>query len=134
MLFLFAFVAYSAMQSQNNIHNIGTISTIGIGMYQDSGCTQNLTQINWGSLIAGNSISYTAYAKNLGNSPVTLTMTTANWNPSDAPNFLSLTWDYNGQTINQNQVVTVTFTLSSVNSTAYDFNSFGFDITIIATS
>ena len=77
----------------------------------------------------GSSTSVTVYIKNTGNSPVTLTLDTENWNPSSASNYMSLSWDYNGQSIDAGGVVQVELTLT-VYSNVTGITDFNFDIVI----
>ncbi|MCK4884433.1 hypothetical protein KAS24_00030, partial [Candidatus Bathyarchaeota archaeon] len=60
----------------------------------------------------------------------TLSMSTSNWSPSTAPNYISLNWNYNGQPVNPNGYVGVTFTLNVSGSIA-GISSFGFDINLV---
>jgi hypothetical protein len=58
-------------------------------------------------------------------------MATNNWNPSNAKTYLTLNWNYAGQTLAANQVQQVTLTLT-VSSTVTGISNFGFDIVITA--
>jgi hypothetical protein len=57
-------------------------------------------------------------------------MYTSNWNPSNASGYMSLSWDYGEQSIDVDEVVQVTFTLS-VDAGIEGITSFSFDITIV---
>jgi hypothetical protein len=122
----------SATQSNKTISNAGTVKAIGVGVYSDQACNNPVTSISWGTIDPGSSINKTVYIKNTGNNAVTLTLATSNWNPASASSYMTLTWDYNGQTINVNAVIQVKLTLS-VLSTVSGITNFGFDITIVAT-
>src|SRR3990172_6250360 len=71
----------------------GTVTAVNIGIYSDSNYTQNCTSIDWGALLPGNSTIKTIYLKNTGTLPVTLSMTTLNWAPSNATQYLNLAWN-----------------------------------------
>jgi hypothetical protein len=131
---LVIFSAYAVYLNSVTIQNVGNFYAVGISAYQDPGCTQNLTQINWGTIYAGNNATYVAYLLNTGNEPVNLTLTVGNWTPSNAANFINLTWNYNGAVCNPGQVMTATFTLQTVYAPypQIDFTSFSFDITVTA--
>jgi len=60
-------------------------------------------------------------------------MYTSNWSPSNASDYMSLSWDYGGQSIDVDEVVQVTFTLS-VDASIEGITNFSFDITIAANS
>ena len=124
--------ATSSVQSSNTFSNVGTLKGIGVGVYWDPGLTSKTTTINWGLLDASAQRSLTFYMRNEGNTAITLTMLTSNWNPSTASSYMTLTWDYNGQTINAGATIQVTFTLT-INGAVTGISNFGFDITIIGT-
>jgi hypothetical protein len=71
----------------------------------------------------------TVYIRNEGNAPITLSLQTSNWNPSNVADYISLSWNYNGQTINANQVIAVTLSLS-ISSNIQGITLFSFDIII----
>jgi hypothetical protein len=72
------------------------------------------------------------YVRNEGNTPSTLSRTAQNWNPSTTPNYVTLSWNYTGQTLTANQVIQVNLTLA-VAPTVSGITNFTFDITITAT-
>jgi hypothetical protein len=123
----------SAVQTSKKVSNSGTIMAVGVGVYQDSVCTKPLSSIDWGMLEPGSSSDETCYIRNEGNSVSTLSMSTSNWNPSTASNYMTLSWNYDGQSINPNEAVQVTFTLS-VSASIDGITSFSFDITIVGSS
>jgi hypothetical protein len=135
LIVLIIFAAYAAYMGSITIHNVGNFYAVGIAAYQDPACTENLTQINWGTVYAGNSQTYVAYLQNEGSTNLTLTLTYGNWVPSNAPNFMSLSWNYAGEVIAPGQVLTATFTLATIYAPypAINFTSFSFDITVTGT-
>ena len=90
----------SLYQTSSTISSVGTLKAIGIEVYENQELTDEATTIKWGTLKPGTAETYTIYVSNEGNLPLTLRLSTANWNPSSASNYLTLTWNYNGQTIN----------------------------------
>ena len=125
----------SAVQPGRTVSNAGTVETIGVGVgvYQDSGCTSNLSFIDWGVLEPGSSKNFTCYIRNELSSVSTLSMSTSNWDPPNASDYLTLSWDYGGQSIDVDEVVPVTFTLS-VDASIEGITNFRFYITIVGTS
>jgi hypothetical protein len=120
----------SAVQTSLTIANSGTISTVGVGAYYDSACTNRISSIDWGLIAPGGQKSVSVYIRNEGITAITIAQSTSNWNPSTASSFLSLSWSYNGQTINPNASLQMTFTLKvspSVNGVA----GYSFDIVIV---
>ena len=122
----------SMVQTSRTISNAGSVKGIGVGVYWDSACTNRTSSINWGSLEPNSNKTLTVYVKNEGNSVATLSKTTQNWNPSTASNYITLNWNYNGQTLSVNQVLQIKLTLI-VSSTISGITNFSFDLTITAT-
>jgi hypothetical protein len=60
-------------------------------------------------------------------------MATGNWTPPEAANYITLSWNYAGQTLNPSEVLTLTFTLQ-VSQQITGINKFQFDIMITATT
>ena len=123
----------SSVQTNTRISNQGSLKTVGVGVYWDSGLTNRVSSIDWGLLEPGSNVNKTVYIRNEGNAAAVLSITTSNWSPSNASSYLNLNWDYGGQTINVNEVVQVKLTLSALSSIA-GITNFSFDITIIANS
>jgi hypothetical protein len=107
----------------------GTVKAIGIGVYWDSSCSNEVSSIDWGTAEAGSIKTVTVHIRNEGNAAITLSMNTTNWSPSTASSYISLSWDYSGQPIDPNGVIPVTLTLS-VSSSITGISSFSFDIVI----
>lgn len=105
-------VTFAVMQRSYSFPTSGTIIGVGVGVYADSACTQNLTAISWGNVYPDESINRIVYVKNTGNAPITLSMATADWVPSVANGPLSLAWDVEGATLDPGQAVAATITLS----------------------
>ncbi len=121
----------SVMHTNETISNVGSVKAVGVGVYWDSACSNAVSSINWGMLNPGSSKNETIFIRNEGNTTVTLTMTTSNWNPSNASDYLTLNWNYNGQALEVGEVIQVTLTLS-VSSSIDGITSFSFDITLTA--
>jgi hypothetical protein len=110
----------------------GTITAVNIGVYSDSGCTQNCTSISWGSITPGDATSKTIYVKNTGKTPITLSMTTGSWAPANADDYLTLTWNKEGTTLQVGQSVSANLTLSAASDTGA-LTDFSFNIIITGT-
>ena len=113
------------------VSNTGSVSTIGVGVYWDQACTNPVSSIDWGVQDPGATVDRTVFIRNEGNMDSSISMTTSNWNPSNASDYITLSWDYGGQTLSVNQVVQVKFTLSVSNSIS-GITNFSVDITISA--
>ncbi len=122
----------SLVQTSRTVTTGGSVKGIGVGVYWDSGCTNSVSSINWGLLDPGSDKTVTVYVRNEGNSVTTLSKATQNWDPSTASSYMTLNWNYAGQTLNVNQVLQTKLTLI-VSSAISGITSFSFDITITAT-
>jgi hypothetical protein len=116
-----------------SLQSHGTIETIGVAAYTDSACTTLVSNVDWGKVTPGGYRTNTLYVRNEGNSDLTLSLEPRNWNPINAQNYMTLSWNYAGQTISPNQVFQVTLTLS-VSESINGVESFYFDIVIMGTN
>jgi len=109
----------------------GSVKSTTVGIYWDQALTNPVSSVDWGTLDPGSSVNRTMLIQNEGNTDAALSIGTSNWNPSDASSYITLSWDYGGQTLNANQVVQMKLTLFvSVSTTG--ITDFSFDITIAA--
>ena len=131
-LSLFGPVVSAALRNQT-ITNAGSVKAIGVGVYWDQACANAVSSINWGTIEPGLNVNKTVYIRNEGNAAATLNMTTSNWNPSSASSYMTLSWDYGGQTLTVNEVRQVKLTLA-VSPDITGVANFSFDITIAASA
>ena len=52
-------VTFAVLQRSVSFPTSGTIVGVNVGVYADSGCTQNLTSISWGSVYPGETVNRT---------------------------------------------------------------------------
>lgn len=88
-----------------------------------------MSNVVWGNIEVGSSISQSIYIRNVGDDGVILSLSAENWIPVDAANYLQLTWDYDGSTIASGEVREVVLSLSAASSVS-GIDSFSFDIVI----
>ena len=124
-----AMITLAGLTAYRTIPNTGNVKTSGVNVYWNLACTNETTNINWGSLNPNTTKSYTIYVKNNGTVPVTLSMTTNTWSPANAASYITLSWDCNGIVLNQNSVTPAYLTLT-VSPNISGITSFSFDITI----
>lgn len=119
---------------QKDIPGRGSIETIepGIGLYLDQQCANVVSSVDFGLLEPGSSMDFTFYLKNEGNTDLSLNLTSRNWFPVEASEYMSLTWDQEGQQISPNQIIIGTIKLS-VSPDIQDISSYSLTITINAT-
>lgn len=128
----FFYSAIASIQTESKISSSGAVKAIGVVVYSDAGYTNRLSSIEWGVLEPGENKRVTSYIRNEGNSAVTVSLSTENWNPSNASQYITLSWDYSGQSINPDETVEVTFTLA-VSASVSSITDFSFDIVIVGT-
>lgn len=126
-------VVYALASASVRLDNIVSIKTLGVGVYWDSSCSQVASSINWGLADSGAVKNVTVYISNEGNAPTTFSLQTDNWNPANASNYISLNWNYSGQTVSPNQVLAVTLSLT-ISSSIHDITSSSFMTTISGVS
>ncbi len=124
------FVFHSILGQLNQTLSIGsrgTVKAVGVGVYWDSSCSSAVSFVDWGTVEPGSMRNVTIYIRNEGNGAVSLFMFADNWSPSDASNYMVLSWDYAGQTMDPQEVVQTTLTLST-SSGLEGITDFSFDI------
>ncbi len=126
---------FAALSANLNLSSGGTVSaSANLGVYSDSGCTQSLSNINWGTLTAGSIVSQVIYIKNTSSGlSLSLNMTTSNWNPSTANGPITVTWNQQGTDLQPGQSVEATITLT-VSSSEVNLNNFSVQINIGGTN
>lgn len=109
------------------------LKTIGFKTYWDESCTQEITEIDWGVLEQPPvSKSIDIWLKNIGTVSVSLSLTTEEWTPPEASNYIFLTWDKEGYVLHENEVTKATLTLS-VSETVIGTGLKDFSFTIVLT-
>jgi hypothetical protein len=109
-------VTLAVLNVQRAIPSSGLVVAINVGVYSDSGCTLNLTSIDWGNVYPGSSVPRTIYVKNTGNVPMTLSMAASGWNPVGAAGQITVAWDKENAVLNAGQSSSATLTLSVLQS------------------
>jgi len=125
-------VALALLQSTQTIPSTGNIKGINVKVYENSACTVPLTSLTWGTLEPGSSTIKTMWVKNEGTSPMNLSLTTTEWNPSNALNYITVTWNQNGTTVNPGLNVQANVTLT-VSPSISGIPSFAFTMVITGT-
>ncbi len=116
----------SLYQTSSTISSVGTFKAVGIGVYWDENLTRSVNALDWGYLTPGSQKSFTVYISNEGALPVTLNISTSNWRPTTASNYMTLTWNYNGQTLTADKTIPVKITLT-ISADITGISTFNFD-------
>ena len=122
-------VTLAVLNVQRAIPSSGLVVAVNVGVYSDAACTLNLTSIDWGNVYPGGSVPKTIYVKNTGNAPITLSMTTASWNPTIAAGQINVAWDKENTILNAGQSTSATLTLS-VSQNVSGVTSFSMNIIV----
>lgn len=131
-----AFLSFHSILGQINqtvsIGSQGTIETPPeIGVYWDINCSSPVVSVDWGTVEPGSMENHTIYLENKGNDAVSLRLFASNWSPSNASNYMTLSCDFAGQTVDAQEVVQILLTLST-SSGIEGIVDFSFDIIIDA--
>jgi hypothetical protein len=120
------------LSTSRTIGSSGTVKAINVEVYWDSECTQVVSEVDWGFCDPGSTIDKTVYIKNTGNAPLALSMTYSGWSPTEASDYISLSWDSEGAEIAAGSVKTAVLTLS-ISETITGIMDFSFNIVIEGT-
>jgi hypothetical protein len=124
--------AYGLLFGTRTVDSVGKVSGVGVGVYAEAACINNVTEIDWGFIEPGASKSHIVYIRNEGSLTMTLNMTVDKWNPSGASTSMTLSWDVEGDPVNPESVVQAVLTLS-VSPSVSGITNFSFEITITGT-
>jgi hypothetical protein len=123
---------FADLQANQTFSNTGAITTVNVRAFSDSGCTQVLSTVDWGTLVPGSSANQTIYIKNTGTTMVSLNMTVNAWNPANASSYMTLTWNQEGTVLNVGNFVATVLTLT-ISSSVSGITNFGCNATITGT-
>jgi uncharacterized membrane protein len=123
---------YGLLASAFTLGNTGIVKSPNINVYSESGCINEVSSIDWGSLDPGASRSITVYINNTGNIDLRLSLNTERWNPQNATTYINLAWNYSGALIRPKEAMPITLTLT-ISSSTKGITNFSFDILIIGT-
>jgi len=117
------------------IPSYAKVKTIGLKVYWDDLGTDEIISIDWGTLEPNSSKTINIYIDCLGNTDVTLSLTTNSWIPPHTLIYITLSWDYMGQTISPDGLLLVHLTISvddSVRDSEPLIEDFSFEIIMYA--
>lgn len=120
----------SSMLTNRTLESRGTVKAIGVGVYWDNNCTNVVQAFNWSIVDPGSTKNISCYIKNEGNHMVILSMYASNWNPPNATQYMTFSWNLEGQTLNPGQIILATFTLE-VSPDITEITDFSFNVTIV---
>ena len=121
------------LSASQTMTNTGTVTGKGVEVFWDSAGTNKTTLISWGTMSPGDTKSCLVYVKNVGNDPVTLSMTTSAWVPSNASSSISLVWNCTGHVLPLHNAFVACNLVLNVSSSTTGITDFSFNITIAGT-
>jgi hypothetical protein len=123
---------FALLSASQTIPQNARMSTIGVRVYWDSSCDQEVSFISWGLLSPGETDDVEIYVVNEGNTDIALSMTTDNWTSTTASNYITVEWDRESYVLGSESSIHADLTLS-VSPDISQVVGFSFDILITAT-
>lgn len=124
-------VIYFSTSGVYTIRNIAIITSVEFEVTWDITGTKPCSEINWGTLTPGSNKNITLYIRNAGNR-MTGSFNTSNWFPTNASNYITLTWNFGEAPLYPNRIRTTIFTLS-ISPSIQNITDFSFNILITGT-
>ncbi|MFC1487817.1 hypothetical protein ACFLRN_09050 [Thermoproteota archaeon] len=111
----------------------GEVRAVGVDIFSDFSFNNRLSSINWGILEPGANKYIECYVQNTGKTATILTLETDNWIPPESKKHITLTWNYNDQTLKIDEIIRITLILS-VSKNIQGISGFSFDIIVIGSN
>lgn len=100
------FVMAGLFQLKDTVSNVSAVETQqNIGVYWDLTCTRRVSSIDWGNFTLGQAKTVIFYVRNEGNSTIRLVLSTGDYNPPLASNYVSLSIGANNCGLRANETV-----------------------------
>lgn len=88
----------------------------GLGVYSDAACSVPVSSLDFGSFGPGENVTRTVYIRNEGSETGILSLTTQNWNPLLAKEYLAFSWNREGAQLPGGDVVEARFNIKALNT------------------
>jgi hypothetical protein len=128
-----AVVRFSDSNGDGYLDNVSIAESVGFGrsidVYSEVNCRNTVQSIDWGMLSPGEEKNVTIYVRNEGESSTVLALDVYGWSPAEAPNYMTVTWNYSGAPVNSGQTVAIQLTLS-VDARISGITNFGVTIDV----
>jgi len=102
---------------------------MNVDVYWDPDCTQGVASIDWSQVSPGSTNNIKIFVRNEEGIRLYLYLSAVDWNPLQAANYITLTWDTDGMRAHPQEVVQSTLTLKVVRYVP-GITDFSFNITI----
>jgi hypothetical protein len=114
---------------------VATVSTVeapqNIEVYWDNKCTDKVYSIDWGTLAPGQIKKTVIYVRNEGSAPILLNMSTTNYNPANASNYINFAWSCSDNMLEANQSIQIIQSLQ-ISPKIKSIYSFSFNVILKA--
>lgn len=125
---LIAITIVGLLQLKKPITNVSAVEAPqNIGVYWDFKCTNRVNSIDWGTLTPGQTKKTAIYIRNEGNTSILLDLSTANYNPPNASNYISFGWSCSDNKLEANESIQIIQNLQ-ISPKIKDIYKFNFDI------
>lgn len=114
------------------IKKSSAVESLNVGVYWASGCTQEVTSIDWGQLSPGSKTEVDIFVRNEVNQPLFIAIATQDWNPTQTADYITLSGKYDRRAIDPEETVLIPLTLK-VSEDIIEITDFSFNIHIIGT-
>ena len=95
-----------------NVVQAANIEGIGVGIYWNQNCTNKTLTLNWGNITPNSENTLELFIRNKGNLKASLYLTTTEWIPQAASNYIQLEWNYSNQILSPGQIIPISLTLT----------------------
>jgi hypothetical protein len=124
---------FAAVTISKTVTATGNITAVGdLAVFSDSTGTTQLTNVNWGNLAPGSSVTVPVYIKNAANYQMVLSFTVSGYNPPSMASTSTVSWNYvAGTIVAQGNIQRVDLTFTAANNAPA--GSFSFNIIVTGT-
>jgi len=124
-------VSITPRSKEKTVSTAGVLAIGDFGIYWELNCSNVATFIDWGTIDVGANSSVTVYVRHEGTVPFVLNYTLSNWNPANASDFITFSWDYDNRTLDIDNVMSLNLSVE-VSPLTTGITNFSFDITVVS--
>ena len=121
------------MHTTFSVPNKARVKGVGVSIWWDYNCTKTVDEIDWGTIEPNETKTTPLFFRSRSNVNVTLWLTTENWVPENATEYMNVSWNYTGDPLEPKTVMAIELYLHVAhNVTGSGIDHFSFDIRIYA--
>ena len=114
---------------QDGLVSLQSRGSVNVG----AGLTVDVETLDWGSLDPGANTTRIVQVTSMVDNQQVLSLATSEWNPANATDYLTLTWNYTGESLQAQKTIPIELTLQ-VSPLTEGITEFSFNVTITSTS